>query len=83
MGRRVAAAGGPAAGPAASGGARRSVSAASRCSIRATFALLGNCQAVVIPYDDTRALDARRVYLKPNFLPVDRPYWRAREAGEL
>ena len=29
------------------------------------------------------SLDARRVYLKPDFLPRERPYWRAREAGEL
>ena len=47
------------------------------------FTLLGNCQAIVIPYDGSRALDARRVYLKPDFLPRDRPYWRAREAGEI
>ena len=47
------------------------------------FTLLGNCQAIVLPYDGKRALDARRVYLKPDFLPRDRPYWRAHEAGEL
>ena len=47
------------------------------------FTLLGNCQSIVIPYDGSRALDARRVYLKPDFLPRDRPYWRAREAGEI
>ena len=47
------------------------------------FTLLGNCQAIVIPYDGSRSLDARRVYLKPDFLPRDRPFWRAREAGEL
>ena len=47
------------------------------------FTLLGNCQAIVIPYDGSRALDTRRVYLKPDLLPRDRPYWRAREAGEL
>ena len=47
------------------------------------FALLGNCQAIVMPYDGRRSLDARRCYLKPDFLPRDRPYWRAREAGEL
>ncbi len=47
------------------------------------FTLLGNCQAIVIPYDGSHALDARRVYLKPDFLPRDRPYWRAREAGDL
>ena len=47
------------------------------------FARLGNCQAIVLPYDGKRALDARRCYLKPDFLPRDRPYWRAREAGDL
>ena len=47
------------------------------------FTLLDNCQAIVIPYDGSRSLDARRVYLKPDFLPRDRPYWRAREAGDL
>ena len=47
------------------------------------FALLGNCQAIVLPYDGKRAHDARRCYLKPDFLPRDRPYWRARKAGEL
>ncbi|MCY4661964.1 MAG: type IV secretion system DNA-binding domain-containing protein [Acidobacteria bacterium] len=47
------------------------------------FTLLGNCQAIVLPYDGKRTLDARRCYLKPDFLPRDRPYWRAREAGEL
>ena len=33
------------------------------------FALLGNCQAIVLPYDGRRAHDARRCYLKPDFLP--------------
>ena len=47
------------------------------------FTTLGNCQAVVIPYDGRRAGDARRCYLKPDFLPRDRPYWRARDAGDL
>ena len=47
------------------------------------FALLGNCQAIVLPYDGTRTHDARRCYLKPDFLPRERPYWRAREAGAL
>ena len=36
-----------------------------------------------MPYDGKRSLDARHCYLKPDFLAVDRPYWRAREAGEL
>ena len=47
------------------------------------FTTLGNCQAIMLPYDGKRAGDGRRCYLKPDFLPQDRPYWRAREAGEL
>ena len=47
------------------------------------FTILGNCQAIVQPYDGTRSLDATRCYLKPDFLPRNRPYWRARSAGEL
>ena len=48
-----------------------------------TFSLLENCQAIVLPYDGTNAQPATRVYLKPHYLPRDRPYWRAREAGQL
>ena len=47
------------------------------------FTLLGNCQAIVQPYDGARSLDATRCYLKPDFLPPDRAYWRAHAAGEL
>ncbi len=47
------------------------------------FTVLDNYQAIVIPYDGRRTLDACRVYLKPHFLPRDRPYWRARAAGEI
>ena len=47
------------------------------------FTLLENCQAVAVPYDGTRALPATRLYLKPCYLPHDRPYWRAREAGQI
>ncbi|MYG25940.1 MAG: type IV secretory system conjugative DNA transfer family protein, partial [Boseongicola sp. SB0677_bin_26] len=47
------------------------------------FTVLDNYQAIVIPYDGRRTLDARRVYLKPHFLPRDRPYWRAHAAGEI
>ncbi|MYG35013.1 MAG: type IV secretory system conjugative DNA transfer family protein, partial [Gemmatimonadetes bacterium] len=47
------------------------------------FSLLENCQAIVLPYDGTNAQPATRVYLKPHYLPRDRPYWRAREAGQL
>ena len=31
----------------------------------------------------TNALPATRVYLKPHYLPRERPYWRAREAGQI
>ena len=48
-----------------------------------TFALLENCQAIVLPYDGTRALPATRAYLKPHYLDRERSYWRARAAGEL
>ena len=47
------------------------------------FTVLGNCQAIVQPYDGSQSLDATRCYLKPDFLPRTRPYWRARAAGEL
>ena len=48
-----------------------------------TFSLLENCQAIVLPYDGTNARSATRAYLKPHYLPRERPYWRAREAGQL
>ena len=47
------------------------------------FSLLENCQAIILPYDGTNAQPATRVYLKPHYLPRDRPYWRAREAGQI
>ena len=47
------------------------------------FSLLENCQAIILPYDGTNAQAATRVYLKPHYLPRERPYWRAREAGQL
>ena len=47
------------------------------------FSLLENCQAIILPYDGTNAQAATRVYLKPHYLPRDRPYWRAREAGRI
>ena len=47
------------------------------------FTVLGNCQAIVQPYDGRQSLDATRCYLKPDFLPRDRPYWRARAAGDI
>ena len=47
------------------------------------FALLGNCQAICLPYDGAQSLEPRRVYLKPHYLPLDHSYWRAKEAGEI
>ena len=48
-----------------------------------SFSLLENCQAIILPYDGTNAQPATRVYLKPHYLPRDRPYWRARDAGQI
>ena len=31
------------------------------------FALLGNCQAICLPYDGVQSLPPRRVYLKPHY----------------
>ena len=47
------------------------------------FALLGNCQAICLPYDGVQSLPPRRVYLKPHYLPADLPYWTAKETGQL
>ena len=47
------------------------------------FTLLGNCQAICLPYDGAQSLEPRRVYLKPRYLPLDHSYWRAKEAGEI
>ena len=47
------------------------------------FDALGTCQAIVIPFDGYRAMSARRVYLKPYFLPRDQPYFDALRAGEF
>ena len=47
------------------------------------FALLGNCQAICLPYDGAQSLEPRRVYLKPHYLPADHSYWRAKEAGQI
>ena len=47
------------------------------------FALLGNCQAICLPYDGVQSLPPRRVYLKPSYLPADLPYWTAKQTGRL
>ena len=43
------------------------------------FTLLANYQAICLPYDGMKSLPARRVYLKPHYLPKDVGYWRLRE----
>ncbi|MYH09203.1 MAG: TraM recognition domain-containing protein [Gemmatimonadales bacterium] len=47
------------------------------------FALLANYQAVCLPYDGVKSLPARRVYLKPHYLPRDVGYWRLRKEGRI
>ena len=47
------------------------------------FALLANYQAVCLPYDGVKSLPARRVYLKPHYLPRETGYWRQREEGRI
>ena len=47
------------------------------------FALLANYQAICLPYDGVKSLPARRVYLKPHYLPKDVGYWRLREEGRI
>ena len=47
------------------------------------LSLLDTCQAVCQIFDGRRVRDAHRVYLKPDFLPRDLPYFRARERGDL
>ena len=47
------------------------------------FALLANYQAICLPYDGVKSLPARRVYLKPHYLPSTEGYWRLREEGRI
>ncbi len=47
------------------------------------FALLANYQAVCLPYDGVKSLPARRVYLKPHYLPRTQGYWRQRKEGRI
>jgi len=47
------------------------------------FALLANYQAICLPYDGVKSLPARRVYLKPHYLPRSEGYWRQREEGRI
>jgi len=43
------------------------------------FTRLDNCQAICLPYDGVKSLDATRVYLKPYYLSRELAYWRARQ----
>ena len=47
------------------------------------FSLLANYQAICLPYDGVKSLAARRVYLKPHYLPRETGYWRLREEGRI
>ena len=47
------------------------------------FTLLSNYQAICLPYDGVQSLPARRVYLKPYYLPREKGYWRQREEGRI
>ena len=47
------------------------------------FSLLANYQAICLPYDGVESLSARRVYLKPHYLPRTQGYWRQREEGRI
>ena len=47
------------------------------------FGLLANDPAVCLPYDGVKSLPARRVYLKPHYLPRDVGYWRLRKEGRI
>ncbi|MDD9995821.1 MAG: TraM recognition domain-containing protein, partial [Dehalococcoidia bacterium] len=47
------------------------------------FSLLSNCQAICLPYDGIQSLPARRVYLKPYYLPKEAPYWELHRDGQL
>ncbi len=47
------------------------------------FGLLANYQAICLPYDGVKSLPARRVYLKPHYLPRDVGYWRHLEEGRI
>ena len=47
------------------------------------FSLLANYQAICLPYDGVKSLPARRVYLKPHYLPRNEGYWRLRKEGRI
>ena len=72
------------------GGARASVGAGRSYQARREprfhpndFEALGTCQAIAIPFDGYTAHSARRVYLKPYFLPREQPYFEALREGGL
>ena len=47
------------------------------------FTLLANYQAICLPYDGVKSLPARRVYLKPHYLPKETGYWQQRKEGRI
>ncbi len=72
------------------GGARASVGAGRSYQARREprfhpndFEALGTCEAIAIPFDGHAAGSARRVYLKPYFLPRELPYFEAVRQGRL
>ncbi len=72
------------------GGARASVGAGRSYQPRREprfladdFRNLKTFQAIVVPFDGFSADTARRVYLKPWFLPRDKPYWEAVREGRF
>ena len=72
------------------GGARASVGAGRSYQSRREprfhpndFEALGTCEAIAIPFDGHAAGSARRVYLKPYFLPRELPYFEAVRQGRL
>ena len=72
------------------GGARASVGAGRSYQVRREprfhpndFDALATCEAVVIPFDGWSASAARRVYLKPHWLPRELGYFEAVRQGRL
>ena len=66
-----------------SGRASRSASSGSPCSRRGSSRSSPTTRRSACPYDGVQGLPARRVYLKPYYLPREKGYWRLREEGRL
>ena len=72
------------------GGARASVGAGRSYQVRREprfqphdFDALATCEAIVLPFDGWGASTARRVYLKPHWLPRDLGYFESVRQGRL